>query len=217
MSIAYATSSRARVEKVHQYMSRSQPGAGALAWAKLPAGDVNWWAFRLSIVRGFAAYLHAPDPAHEVPPKDLLPRRSLRATPYLYSDQELHALMAATSSMPRDGSRDRIHRSAGLEQTSPTETQALRRAELILRRGRAIVPSVPSASLQVASVHASARNAARVPGVTNASSPDPCDLPSPNPIRQKPRLSGAFFQSGRQDLNLRPPGPQPELAGFDWL
>jgi integrase len=71
----------------------------ALAWAKLPAGDVNWWAFRLSIVRGFAAYLHALDPAHEVPPNDLLPRRSLRATPYLYSDQELRALMAATSSM----------------------------------------------------------------------------------------------------------------------
>ncbi len=27
---------------------------------------------------------------------------------------------------------------------------------------------------------------------------------------KKPRLSGAFVQSGRQDLNLRPPGPQPE-------
>ena len=29
------------------------------------------------------------------------------------------------------------------------------------------------------------------------------------PERQKPRLSGAFVASGRQDLNLRPPGPQP--------
>src|SRR6185437_11745352 len=27
--------------------------------------------------------------------------------------------------------------------------------------------------------------------------------------RQKPRICGAFVQSGRQDLNLRPPGPQP--------
>ena len=31
----------------------------------------------------------------------------------------------------------------------------------------------------------------------------------PNCLKQKPRLSGAFLQSGRQDLNLRPPGPQP--------
>ena len=53
----------------------------ALAWATLPAGDANWWAFRLSVVRGFASYLHAIDPAHEVPPKDLLPRRSRRADP----------------------------------------------------------------------------------------------------------------------------------------
>jgi len=54
----------------------------ALAWAQLPTeGAVNWWAFRLSAVRGFAAYLHALDPIHEVPPADLLPRRPRRATP----------------------------------------------------------------------------------------------------------------------------------------
>ena len=47
----------------------------ALAWATLPAGDANWWAFRMSVVRGFASYLHALDPMHQVPPKDLLPRR----------------------------------------------------------------------------------------------------------------------------------------------
>jgi len=71
----------------------------ALAWATVPAGDVNWWAFRISVVRGFASYLHALDPAHQVPPSDLLPRRPLRATPYLYSDQEVRALMAATGSL----------------------------------------------------------------------------------------------------------------------
>ena len=42
--------------------------AAALDWARLPAnGDSNWWAYRLSAVRGFATYLHALDPAHEVP------------------------------------------------------------------------------------------------------------------------------------------------------
>lgn len=72
----------------------------ALAWAQLPAGgDVNWWAFRLSAVRGFAVYLHALDPIHEVPPADLLPRRPRRATPYLYSDAEIAALIAAASGL----------------------------------------------------------------------------------------------------------------------
>src|SRR5206468_2692321 len=71
----------------------------ALAWATLPAGDANWWAFRMSVVRGFACYLHALDPGHQAPPKDLLPRQTRRMTPYLYSDQEIRALMATASSL----------------------------------------------------------------------------------------------------------------------
>jgi integrase len=73
----------------------------ALAWARLPAGaDPDQWARRLTYVRRFAAYLNALDPAHEVPPADLLPpARTRRATPYLYSAQELAALLAATSSL----------------------------------------------------------------------------------------------------------------------
>ena len=55
----------------------------ALEWAQLPAnGASNWWGYRLSTVRGFATYLHALDPAHEVPAAELLPQRPQRATPY---------------------------------------------------------------------------------------------------------------------------------------
>jgi integrase len=69
-----------------------------LAWATLPAGgSSNWHAHRLSVVRGFATYLSMIDPATEVPPSDLLPWENTRATPYLYSDDELAALLAATS------------------------------------------------------------------------------------------------------------------------
>jgi integrase len=72
----------------------------ALDWARLPAsGDTNWWAHRLSVVRGFATYLHALDPATEVPAADLLPHRPHRATPYLYSDDDIAALIAATASL----------------------------------------------------------------------------------------------------------------------
>ena len=47
------------------------------------------------MVRGFARHLHVIDPGHEVPPPGLLPGRSHRATPYLYSDADIAALMAA--------------------------------------------------------------------------------------------------------------------------
>ena len=40
--------------------------AAALDWAAAcrPTVRPNWWAYRLSAVRGFATYLHALDPAH---------------------------------------------------------------------------------------------------------------------------------------------------------
>lgn len=72
----------------------------ALAWATLPAGgDTGWWAYRLSAVRGFAGWLHTLDPAAEVPPADLLPARRRRATPYLYSDADIAALLAAAATL----------------------------------------------------------------------------------------------------------------------
>ena len=41
----------------------------ALEWATLPAGaSPSWWSNRLTVVRGFAAYLRSIDPANEVPP-----------------------------------------------------------------------------------------------------------------------------------------------------
>lgn len=72
----------------------------ALAWATLPAsGHASWWSLRLLVIRGFAAYLQTIDPATEVPPADLLPWRRCRATPYLYSDEEIRALIAAAETL----------------------------------------------------------------------------------------------------------------------
>jgi integrase len=40
--------------------------ASALDCARLPGnGSSNWWAYRLSAVRGFTTYLHGIDPVHE--------------------------------------------------------------------------------------------------------------------------------------------------------
>lgn len=68
----------------------------ALAWARLPV-DVHpfTWRQRLTLVRGFARYLATIDPASEVPPVDLLPGHRARITPYVYSETEITALMAA--------------------------------------------------------------------------------------------------------------------------
>lgn len=65
----------------------------ALTWAALPAGArPRWHALRLSAVRGFAAWLNAADPAHQVPPRRMIPYGSRAVVPYLYADQEITAL-----------------------------------------------------------------------------------------------------------------------------
>ncbi|MGH8962710.1 MAG: tyrosine-type recombinase/integrase [Jatrophihabitantaceae bacterium] len=67
----------------------------AASWAWLPPGIKPITAsFRISWVRGFARYLHAIDAAHEVPPSGLIavPRR--RPAPYLYSPEQVRAVLA---------------------------------------------------------------------------------------------------------------------------
>jgi integrase len=74
----------------------------ALAWAQQPTdGHPKWWAERLSIVRRFAAHLHALDPRAEIPPSEWrAPVR--RATPFLYSEEDVVRLMhAACDLRPR--------------------------------------------------------------------------------------------------------------------
>lgn len=68
----------------------------AVAWATLPAGaSAGWWAQRLGVLRGFAAWLQTLDPNTEVPPADMLTGRFGRVVPYLYSDADIAAMMNA--------------------------------------------------------------------------------------------------------------------------
>jgi integrase/recombinase XerD len=69
----------------------------AVAWARLPERIKPITIdFRLSAARGFAHYLHAIDPAHEIPPPGLLavPRR--RPAPYLYASGEIAEVLRTT-------------------------------------------------------------------------------------------------------------------------
>lgn len=115
----------------------------ALDWARLPAsGDSNWWAYRLSVVRGFATYLHALDPVHEVPAPELLPQRPRRASPYLYSDADIAALISATDSLGTPLRRATFATLIGLLAVTGIrvgEAIALDRGEVNLTAGRLVM------------------------------------------------------------------------------
>jgi len=74
----------------------------AVAWAMLP-GDASptWWARRLRAVRRFACHHRAFDARTQVPPSDLLAAQVQRAIPYIYSDDDIVAVMAAAGRIRR--------------------------------------------------------------------------------------------------------------------
>jgi integrase/recombinase XerD len=89
------------VSYLEQHDINSVTSEHALAWATLPtAASAHWWAIRMSAVRGFAAYLHSLDPSVQIPPAGLIGGAGpCRATPYLYSDAEIRALLQAAAAL----------------------------------------------------------------------------------------------------------------------
>lgn len=79
----------------------------ALAWAQLdvdPATTVG--PSRMTAVRGFARYLAGLDPRTEVPPVGLLPYRRRRQPPYIYTPDDIAALLDQThQSLPQPALR----------------------------------------------------------------------------------------------------------------
>ena len=72
----------------------------AVAWATAPTTDHPYtWKRRLSIIRNFARYVQTLDPATEVPPADYLAYRYQRPVLFLYTDDEIRALMGAAASL----------------------------------------------------------------------------------------------------------------------
>ncbi len=70
----------------------------AVAWATSTpraSTDTVHWSRRLDVVRIFARHLKTLDAATEVPPEDILAHHYRRITPYLYSPDEITALLQA--------------------------------------------------------------------------------------------------------------------------
>src|SRR5580704_9999274 len=69
----------------------------AIEWATQTARGSSsevYQARRLDVVRIFARHLQTLEPVTEIPSGDVLARRYLRIPPYLYSPQEIAALMS---------------------------------------------------------------------------------------------------------------------------
>jgi integrase/recombinase XerD len=88
------------IDYLHQHDAVTVTVEHAVAWVRLPQGaSRSWLAFRMSVVRGFAAYLSTLDPAVQVPPAGLFPAGPHRAVPYLYSDVDIAALLTAATTL----------------------------------------------------------------------------------------------------------------------
>ena len=111
----------------------------ALRWARMPVhAHPHHWRQRLSVVRGFARHLATIDPASEVPSKDLLPGHRPRIAPYIYTDEEIAALMAAAGRLRPPLRAARHQTLIGLLAVTgmrPGEALALDRHDVDLRHG----------------------------------------------------------------------------------
>jgi integrase/recombinase XerD len=65
----------------------------AIAWAAQGASEPQRHN-RLSVVIRFARFSHAEDPRHAIPPERVFAGRRHHLTPYIFTDEEIHALLA---------------------------------------------------------------------------------------------------------------------------
>jgi integrase len=72
----------------------------AVAWAIKPShAQPSWWAQRLQMARGFARFLHALDPLHEVPPAGLLVAKPPRVVRHAFSEEDVVRLMESACAL----------------------------------------------------------------------------------------------------------------------
>jgi integrase/recombinase XerD len=94
------------------------------------------------VVRGFARHLATLDPASEVPAQDLLPAHRPRIAPYIYTDDEIAALMAAAGRLTPPLRALRHQTLIGLLAVTamrPAEALALDRDDVDLRHRTVLV------------------------------------------------------------------------------
>ena len=100
-----------------------------LSWAA-GASSERQVARRISMVRGFARYLVAFDPATEVPGRGLVSDAVVRSIPHIYTDAEISVLMELALTLRPEVFRCHhvdAHRAVGGHGTTPSGSVATRR------------------------------------------------------------------------------------------
>ena len=137
----------------------------AVAWAMQPVDHrPSDWAQRLGFVRVFARHWRATDPRTEIPAAGLLPFRPRRARPYLYTDEEIRQLLAATKTLSsRTGLRPcTYHCLFGLLVVSGmriSEVIALERRDVDLHDGLLMIRKTKFKKTRLIPLHASTQDA----------------------------------------------------------
>ena len=72
-----------------------------LRWKKhYGSANNNTWSTRLSMVRVFANWLQGFDPRTEVPPPGLMSSKLRRTRPYIYTDDQVAAIVTEANQLP---------------------------------------------------------------------------------------------------------------------
>jgi len=136
----------------------------AVTWAMQPVDhQPSDWAQRLGFVRVFARHWSATDPRTEIPADGLLPFRPRRARPYLYTDEEIRQLLAATNALSStNGLRPwTYHCLFGLLVVSGiriSEAIALERRDVDLHEGLLTIRKTKFNKTRLIPLHASTRD-----------------------------------------------------------
>jgi integrase/recombinase XerD len=88
------------VHYLHEHDATTVSIEHAVGFAMAPTGvSPRYHALRLSAIRCFARWAHVVDPTVQVPPARLLPARSTRAAPYIYTGSQVAALLRAADEL----------------------------------------------------------------------------------------------------------------------
>ena len=197
----------------------------ALAWATKPAGaDPHWHGKRLGYARRFAVYLNTLDSHCEVPPRGLLAERSQRATPHLYTEQEVRALMerARQLSPPlRGASYETLIGLLAVTGMRPGETLRLQRSDVDLKAGVLRVNKSKSVSRELPLHHSAVQALASYSELRDELYPRPADgaffLSAAGTAIAHKTLNDTFAKLRRSAGLQAPPGPgraSPRLCDF---
>ena len=101
----------------------------ALRWATRPgSSQPSTWAWRLGMVRRFAAWLSAAEPRTEIPPAGLLPYQYQRKRPHIFSDEEIEQILGLAAQLPSEKGL-RAHTYATLRSVPPESRSQRSRPE----------------------------------------------------------------------------------------